>query len=50
LSWDLTFWLVVQVGLLLDIDVERRFVGEQVVGDVWLRLLVLEQRSACVWE
>jgi hypothetical protein len=34
----------------LDVDVEGGLVGEEVVGDVGLGLLVLEQVGACIRE
>lgn len=35
-------------GLVLDIDVKRRLVGDEVSGDERLRLLVLEKRGPCI--
>lgn len=45
LARDLAFDLVVDIGLVLHEDVEHGLVGDEVVGDVGLRLLVLEERD-----
>ena len=48
LARNLSLELVVNVRLVLGIDMERRFLGHDVVCDVGLSLLVLEEERPCV--
>ena len=50
LAFHLSFNLVVEVRLVLHVDVEGWFVCDEVVGNMWLRALVLEDLCARLGE